>query len=473
MSNGHDDVLEGGPIGGLGIESVIVVVAVSSAALLVTQPFALTVALCAALLIAAISNFDWFVYVVVFLLPWYPILDPKLPVRDVFVATRFVLLTGVWIMERKRGESIKDWVTNTRLKKGVLIFAAVATVSLLVSDLRTNLDSYKVLIRTLSYIAVFFAMSSWLESRKHVARIIQILLVSTVCVALFGFYQELDGSYTDFYFRLYPMQADVLEPWVGRVTSFMFHFNSLAGYLNLVIPFSIGCMVLAKDHWTQRLGLICFATCTVALILTQSRGGLIAYGGSLFVSVWLLAQKRTVRIGILATIAVVIAFVAPMFTNYFERLQSVDEVTALSRLAIWASAGSMFLAHPALGVGYGNYRISSLTFVPEPIGGQLHAHNLYLQLLAETGIVGFLLFFIVIGSVARNAVKLVKHPDPLFRIVGVGVCGAITATLIHGMVDFLFNVAPQFGALFWLVLALSVAASQNFRKGRVANGLIA
>jgi putative exporter of polyketide antibiotics len=64
------------------------------------------------------------------------------------------------------------------------------------------------------------------------------------------------------------------------------------------------------------------------------------------------------------------------------------------------------------------------------------------------------------------SLKLVKHPDPLFRIVGVGVCGAIAATLIHGMVDFLFNVAPQFGALFWLVLALGIAAYQQSKPAR-------
>jgi putative exporter of polyketide antibiotics len=59
------------------------------------------------------------------------------------------------------------------------------------------------------------------------------------------------------------------------------------------------------------------------------------------------------------------------------------------------------------------------------------------------------------------AMKLIKNPDPLYRIVGIGTCGAIAATLIHGMVDFLFNTSPQFGAMFWLVLALSFAAAHR------------
>jgi putative inorganic carbon (HCO3(-)) transporter len=316
-------------------------------------------------------------------------------------------------------------------------------------------------------------MTGWLESRDHFVRIIRILLISTIGVALFGFYQALEGSYTDFYLHLYPLQEDVLEPWAGRITSFLYHFNSLAGYLNLVIPFSMACMVLAKDHWMRLLGMLCFSTGTAALILTQSRGGLIAYGASLVVSIWFLARKPTTRIGILAAIAVMLALAAPTLMKYFERLQNVDELTELSRLAIWASAGVMFLAHPVLGVGYGTYRISSLAYVPEPIGGQLHAHNLYLQLLAETGAVGFLVFFILIGAFLYIGLKLARDSDPFYRIVGIGTCGALTATLIHGMVDFLFNVSPQFGALFWLVLALSIAAFQNSRKSvEVTNGLV-
>jgi putative inorganic carbon (HCO3(-)) transporter len=134
----------------------------------------------------------------------------------------------------------------------------------------------------------------------------------------------------------------------------------------------------------------------------------------------------------------------------------------------------MFLAHPIFGVWFGTYRISSLMYVPAPIGGQLHAHNLYLQLLAETGIVGFLALVVPVGASFVLALKLVKHPDPMVRIVGVGVCGAITATLIHGMVDFIFLAAPQFGALFWLVLGLCIAVSKNSLRSQpgVVNGAL-
>src|SRR5258708_32670347 len=76
------------------------------------------------------------------------------------------------------------------------------------------------------------------------------------------------------------MAADVLEDvggWGGRITSFLFHYNSLAGYLNLVIPFALGSLIVAKHMLARRLAFICATTATAALYFTCSRGGRPAY----------------------------------------------------------------------------------------------------------------------------------------------------------------------------------------------------
>jgi O-antigen ligase len=269
---------------------------------------------------------------------------------------------------------------------------------------------------------------------------------------------------------LYPLQEDALEPWAGRITSFLFHFNSLAGYLNLVLPFSIGCMVLAGGRWLRILGMLCHTTAFAALFFTGSRGGLLAYGGTLFLSVLCLVPRRAavLRISLSIVLAMAIVFSlqphhggASPSSSLLDRLLGVEEFTQVSRLALWGAAAAMFLAHPVLGVGYGNYRSLYNDYIPGAAPGQLDAHNLYLQFLSETGIVGFLGFFVLIGGFARMALSLVRRSDPFYRLVGIGVGGALLATLIHGMVDFLFNVSPQFGVLFWIVPALGITAFEN------------
>ncbi|HEY6348050.1 MAG TPA: O-antigen ligase family protein [Candidatus Angelobacter sp.] len=442
---------------------VIAVLAVTVAALATSSSVFLIAGFCIALATVAVLRFEWFVYAQVLLLPWYPFLDTGLPLRDVSLPLRFVLLAGVWLMRKHNHKSAREWILGSRLKKGVIVFAAISTLSLLFSALGPNTDAVRLLLRLYSYLALFFAITGWVETKEQAEKIIKVLLSSTILVALFAFYQSVARGYTDLYFHLYPSQETALEEWNGRVTSFLFHFNSLAGYLNLVLPFSLACMVLAKERWFRYVALIAHSLACAALYMTGSRGGLIAYAGMVLVSLWFFKPRVTALSRVLLAGALSVAVVASLQPPSAGggRLQEVDEFTSASRLALWSTAGVMFLQHPVLGVGYGNYRSLYNDYLPGVTPNQLDAHNIYLQFLAETGIIGFVIFFVLVASFAKVAVKLAKDADPWYRMVGIGTGGALAATLIHGMVDYLFNVSPQFGGLFWLVLALGLAAYEQ------------
>jgi putative inorganic carbon (hco3(-)) transporter len=145
--------------------------------------------------------------------------------------------------------------------------------------------------------------------------------------------------------------------------------------------------------------------------------------------------------------------------THFDRLQGVDDATELSRLALWQAAFSLFVGHPVLGIGYGNYKYLYTSFMT--ISAQLDtldAHNLYLQLLSETGLIGFLVFGAIVALFFRLSSTLIRNQDSLRRIIGVGMFGSLTGFLIHGVVDFMFHVSPQFGALFWMMLGFCTGA---------------
>jgi putative inorganic carbon (hco3(-)) transporter len=449
-------------IGSRGRELLVAVAAAILVALAVTDSGFLVIAVCGTLALVALLRFDFFVYGLIFLLPWYPLLDAKPPFRDIFLLLRFVLLAGVWVVRRRRGQSTAEWILGSKLKKGVLLFVVVATFSLLISSVPANANAYRSLVRLFSYVAVFFAITGWIESRRQVVTIIKLMLISTIGVALFGFYQIREKGYSDLYFHLYPLQEDALEPWSGRITSLLFHFNSLAGYLNLVLPFAIACMVLAQGRALRLLGWACQIAGVAALYLTASRGGLIAYGGMLLLSFLFVAPRRTALFKVMVSILLAAGLVLSMQeTGSLGRVQEVDDFTQTTRLALWGTAGMMFLGHPILGVGYGDYRALYNDYLPGVRANELDAHNLYLQFLAEMGIVGFLVFAALMVAFARTAIKLARQSDSTYRLVGVGVGGALAATLIHGMVDYIFNASPQAGGMLWLVLGLGVALSSN------------
>jgi O-antigen ligase len=97
-----------------------------------------------------------------------------------------------------------------------------------------------------------------------------------------------------------------------------------------------------------------------------------------------------------------------------------------------------------------------------PDGWTGDAHNLYLELLAETGLIGFVVFGILIFYALRIALKQFQNMrDEFGRIIGIAVFTAICGVLVHGTVDYLFHTTPQVTALLFLVLGLLSAQASR------------
>lgn len=465
MMTTESSILKPDRAGELLMAGLIAAIAVISVTMVVSDSAWLVAAFCIGLAVVAVVRFEWFVYTQIFLLPWYPFLSAQLPLRDVSLVLRFILLAGVLAMRKRRGKPLAQWFGGSWVKRGILIFAGMIALSLLVSSFGPNVDALRSLARFFSYLAFFFALVGWLKTREQIAVVIKILLFSGILVALFGFLQVWQKGYTDLYYYLYPLQEEGLEEWNGRITSLLFHFNSLAGYLNLLLPLSLACMVLAGERWLRYAAVACHSTALAALYFTGSRGGLIAYLAMILVSLYFLKPRWAALSKVLLTSALAGAIVLSLQPEILRgsRLQEVDEFTSASRLALWSAAGAMFLQHPVMGVGYGNYRSLYNDYIPGATPNQLDAHNLYLQFLGETGAIGFLIFAAMMVGLAKVAIKLARNADSSYRVVGIAMGGALVTTLTHGMVDYLFNVSPQFGALFWLLMALGVVALEQSR----------
>jgi O-antigen ligase len=320
------------------------------------------------------------------------------------------------------------------------------------------------IFRLASYLALYFAVTGWLENERQLRTICKVLLWSTVATALFGFYQLAAGDYTLLYWFFYATDENAL-PWSGRITSFLNYSNSLAGYLNLVIPLGIGMAASRLSPSLKRLGALTAILGSMAMVFTESRGGLLALAVTFLLALWCFGTSTRMRM----TVTVLGVFVAPLvlliLSSYSERLSVIDPDAG--RLLLWAAAWGMFLSSPILGVGYGNFRES---FDPTQIGftlGAVDAHTLYLQLLSETGVIGCILFCGLCAAIVVMIVKRLRHPQPdLQKAVLFAAMAAVVSLLVHGTVDYLFEVSPQFGGAFWLMMGLlsAVVAIQKTAK---------
>lgn len=448
------------------IELLLVASAVGITLTAYFSPLALALLAGAVVLLLASMRFRPLLLGIVFLIPLNPYLSWELPVKDLQTLLRLCLFAGALLARQRTGEPLRPWLFSGRLTRAVLAYFAVAVIASTIFNVPNGAVARE-LMRLASYLCFYYAIIDWVRTEDDLKSILHALLLSTIIVALFGFYQFIIGDYSSLYDALYPIQDEALKnpPWAGRITSFLSHYNGAAAYLNMVVPFCIVLAVRAREKVSRVLAGVCFVFSSVAILLTQSRGGLLAYVAVLLIAAWLLAPNRAARLRWLGVVAACSMAAALVAGQIFERLSGVDSYTEITRLGIWAGAVLLFLSNPIMGVGYGNFKVALTSAIAVPDGFMLDAHNLYLELLAETGIVGFVVFAILIITCLRCARRMGRETLSVTEgVIGIATIAAIGSILVHGTVEYVFHNAPQCAVLLFLLLAL--LGSYEFRHGR-------
>ena len=165
-----------------------------------------------------------------------------------------------------------------------------------------------------------------------------------------------------------------------------------------------------------------------AVVLTTKRAHLL-FGMIAMITVYYFSQPqkmgtRTFKLvigGLVCGIALsAAAEYVPVIGAVFDRFSSIDDDTSmLSRFSFWRLAISMFLQNPLLGQGWFAFRYQYRRYLYDPTVRSerytlLDSHNVYFQLLAETGIVGFIIYVTIVIYILANTFYMIrKHIDVL------------------------------------------------------------
>jgi len=253
---------------------------------------------------------------------------------------------------------------------------------------------------------------------------------------------------------------------VSRVTGTLGDPNQLAAVL--VGGTVLAAVLTAALKGSPLLRLACAGAtvlCAAGIFLTLSRGGLVALGFALVTAIVIGGRWRVQAVGLAAVLAMG-AFV------YFGFLASHDELSRVTsfgngtgRTDIWTVGWRMVEAHPVRGVGIGNYTTSSIHYLLQP--GPLQrdefivdtpkvAHNTYLQVLAELGVIGEVLFLSIVGfsllCVLRAARIFERLKDTTMELLSRGMLVALAGVLAAD-----FFISDQFSKQLWLLLGLGPA----------------
>lgn len=154
----------------------------------------------------------------------------------------------------------------------------------------------------------------------------------------------------------------------------------------------------------------------------------------------------------------------------FDDVRGIDitpeNYAVVERLSHWQAALNMARANPWLGVGFGNYEVVypayRLLNWHEPLG---HAHNFYLNILAETGIIGLLGYGKAWVFIMWLNWRTRQHPNMLARLIAVGLLGTWTYLSVHSMFDNLYvnNLFLHIGLMLGILAVLYNQASYYYQ----------
>ena len=422
--------------------------------------------------VAVFSYFrvDQFLYLVVFLLPLSPVVPTGLPLHNIAAIVHFAMFVGFFAYQLRRGASLRQWLLGEPLNRYSVLFVAAVLLCSVVFNSPT-VSSLRACSEIVAGLAFFLTIGAWVRTEAQVRNIFYAILASGIGTALFGFYQRIIDFYGAFYFWLYPKQLEDLEPWTGRITSVLNYSNSLAGYLNLILPIALGAILIPVGARLRSVAVAALVGCAGALVLTASRGGFASFLAVLLLGAIYVARQASSRRWLLIGGVVTAALALVLFFGLVRAPWVEEDQSAAMRLLFWGVAAALFVRSPLVGVGFGNFR--DLYSIPGIAPGVFDVHNLYLQLLSETGLLGFVSFCFLAVLVIRRCLGNLRQSDSsLETIVNFAALGAVVSLLLHGFVDFLFIVSPQFTALFWLILGLVVVADRWRHQKRPAFGSV-
>ena len=340
-----------------------------------------------------------------------------------------------------------------------------------------SLDPYatRLALVQLAALFVFFAAAlAYIDSPKRLRLVVRVVTIFGFALAFFGLIQHFTSPDKIYWLKELP-QSTPFGPFYNR-----HHF---AGYMELTMALPLGLLFSGAVEPEKRpLYIFAAAFMGIALVVTNSRGGLVALVAEVVFLLMLTGFRRggeraegatrlktaAVRAGL--ALAMVLALVGgalffggeAALSRLAGTVNSDDPTTG--RAHFWGVTIGIIKDHPLVGTGLGSFGLAFTRY--DTRNGQYRleqAHNDYLQLASDAGLVGvgLGLFFVVVlfrTGLAR------RETDDLFRRgVATGALVGCFAVLVHSFFDFTLHTTSN--ALLFLVLAALATVNGRVEEG--------
>ncbi|MDQ6968824.1 MAG: O-antigen ligase family protein [Mariprofundaceae bacterium] len=344
--------------------------------------------------------------------------------------------------------------------------------------------------QTAVYLFTFFCLTLYLiDSRQKLRWLVYTVLASALAQALYGSFMILNGMEYSFF-----ISKAALHSHIGSATGTFTNRDHLAGYLEMALALGVGYMLTmlsgskASQNWKQRirnitelllgpkarLRLVLILLC-LGLVLTHSRGGNLAFFSSLGIAgvifLLLAREKPRATIVFLSSLIVLDIIIIGSWVGLSKVMTRLEKTSMLTeqRDDAYLATYPMIQDYVISGVGAGNYFSTFPMYkTPQLAGYWNHAHNDYLEIMAEQGVIGFSLLAGVVLWSMWIAMKVFRELSSTFALgmSFASLMGTI-AILIHSAVDFNLQILAN-SSTFMVILAIPfICYSHQLRQRSV------
>lgn len=390
---------------------------------------------------------EYLIYAVAFLMPLQPVAGD--------VVLWLALIVGLY-------DSVKRHV-SLRPQEGlswlVLAFAAWSALSAFLSDYASwALTGWT--YQVLPAVGIYFLMSRYMLGATQRRRFLEVFLGSALLVCLIGLYQYL------------MIPNPEMAEWVDRaafpeltrrMASTLFNPNLLGAYLLMVLSV-VGSYVLvytrAKEYRSVAKVVAIAILLIICMLLTYSRGIWISFAA--MVLYWGIVVDRRLLLSFLLVPLVLFFYHGEIGVRLWSLFSGTDTSSAM-RWALWDSTTYIIRDFPWFGSGwntfikvYPDYNY----FIQAPVIRMFHAHNMYLNYLAEIGIPGTLLLLATFVGHVYKANRL--QGTRFMQAAHYGVAALVVAMLVSGLSDHELY-SHQVNIVFWQLLGWGAALIKSSR----------
>lgn len=354
-------------------------------------------------------------------------------------------------------------ISATPLNRPLAIFFAALVLSAVFCP---SVVSSLLGLRKLWLVGAFFVVYHLLADEREAWRMAVTAMGVAVAVAAFGVSQHYTGFDLSHWLTGKP---PAVEPfWFGRQEGFRTEglFPSGITYAhNLLLPLTLVTTWLIAPQvplWRRVSVLLAWGTMLLALLFTLTRGVWVAYAIVLLGLVAMQGRRALLPVGsCFVGLGVAITLLSP---GVWERAYfTFDLQTNFARTQIWQANLDMIRDRPFLGWGYGNYKQFRAPYYQRypQSDTNAHAHNNFLQMWVDGGVVGLAAFLFLFGSILhlgwRAYRRLSAEAEPL-RTLALGGTLSVVGFLVGGCTQYNFGDA-EVALAMWVIVGLLLRVS--------------